>query len=84
MAQIPGSVAATGCIVVTLSAPFLNIYSCLKPVVLLLDLIQDLVDTQVTFGPSTLQFAQHVLHSTPRENYLGYLRSSFGGFPGVL
>jgi hypothetical protein len=39
---------ATGSTGVTLSAPFFNIASCLKPVEPLPDFIQGFVDTQVT------------------------------------
>jgi hypothetical protein len=48
LAPIPGSMAASGSIGVALAAPFLNIVSCLKPVVPLPDLIQGLIETQVT------------------------------------
>jgi hypothetical protein len=48
LASIPGLGAVTGCTGVTLVAPLLNIISCLEPVVPLLDLIQGLVDTQMT------------------------------------
>jgi hypothetical protein len=48
LALIPGSGAATGCTGVALLAPLLNIVSCLLLVVPLLDIIQGLVDTQVT------------------------------------
>jgi hypothetical protein len=46
--MIPGSRATTGCTGVALSAPFLNIASCLESVVPLANLIQGFVDTQVT------------------------------------
>jgi hypothetical protein len=72
------------CLRVTLLAPFINIHSYLKPVVPLPDLIQGLVHTQVTFGRSTVQFGQHILHSAPRKSYLDYLRSSFCGFSAAL
>jgi hypothetical protein len=58
LAPIPGSGAATGCTGVALPAPFLNIGSCLEPVVPLPDLIQSLVDTQVT--PVNYMILSHV------------------------
>jgi hypothetical protein len=48
LASHPGSEAATGCTGVALPAPLLSIVTCLEPVVPLPDLIQGLVDTQVT------------------------------------
>jgi hypothetical protein len=45
--------------------------SCLEPVVPLPELIQDLLDIQVTWR-SSMWFGQHVVHSAPRENYLVY------------
>jgi hypothetical protein len=44
LAPIPGSGSASGCTGVTLLAPFLNIVSCLEPVVPLPDLIQGFVE----------------------------------------
>jgi hypothetical protein len=44
----PGSGAATGCTGVTLPVPYLKIFPCLEPVLFLQDLIQGLLDTQVT------------------------------------
>jgi hypothetical protein len=54
LAPIPSSGAASGCTGVTLPEPLLNIVSCLEPVVHLPDLIQGLVDTQVTSEQSTM------------------------------
>lgn len=48
VALIPGSGAMTGCTGVALPALHLNIVSCLEPVVPFPDLIQGLVDTEVT------------------------------------
>jgi hypothetical protein len=48
LAPIPGLEAAIGCTGVTLLAPLACIISCLEPVVSLLDLIQFLIDTQMT------------------------------------
>lgn len=48
LAPIPGSGAMTDYTGVTLLAPFLIIVSSLEPVVSLSDLIQGLLDTQVT------------------------------------
>jgi hypothetical protein len=48
LALIPDLWATTGCTGVALSAPFLNIGSCLEPVEFLSNLIQGFVDTQVT------------------------------------
>jgi hypothetical protein len=48
LAPIPGSSAAINCTGVALTAPLLNIVSCLEPMVPLSELIQGLVDTQVT------------------------------------
>jgi hypothetical protein len=48
VAQIPGLGAATCCTDVTLLVPFLNIISCLEPVVLLLNLAQGFVNIQMT------------------------------------
>jgi hypothetical protein len=45
---IPGSGAMTGCTGVALPAPLCNIGFYVEPVVPLLDLIQGLVDTEVT------------------------------------
>lgn len=48
LAPIPGSEAGTDFTDVTLPALFLNVVSCLEPVVPLPVFIQCLVDTQVT------------------------------------
>jgi hypothetical protein len=84
MATSPGSQASGGCTGVTVLAPFLNIVSCLKPVVPLFDLVQGLVNTQVSSLGSTMEFSQYFFHSRLREDYLSYYRSYIGGLPVKL
>jgi hypothetical protein len=78
-APTPGLQASGGCTGLTALAPFLNIRYCLKPVIPLSDLVQGLVNTQVSSLGSTMGFSQYFFHFTLRDDYLSYFRSPTGG-----
>jgi hypothetical protein len=75
--------ATTGCTGDAISAPLLNIVSCLESLVHLSDVVQRPVDTHVSWQ-CTVEFEQHALHFIPRENYQRYFRSSVGELPVTL
>jgi hypothetical protein len=60
-----GLAAVTSQAGVTLPAPLLDITLCLKPVVLLSDLFQCIVDTQMSSLWPSVEFVHYIFHFAP-------------------